>query len=282
MRRLAAFAISGYSQAILCVIGFAILGLFILPIGTVFSAAVLALTGLKFGLQRSVLVLCAALAGFALILIIMSATDMQIKLGSEILITVIYWVLMLVLSQVLRNTQSLSYTLQCLVVLSIFLILTSFWLVPDRNALWNGLSVWMLQVAMSVLCITSLLLARWWQSLLIEDLSFVDEFTRFKLGKIMAAGSLLFLVFNASTATVFDRSSVEVGIIAILLAMFFLQGIATVHFLLRRIANGRIFIFIFYGALILSVKMPLLPGLIAVLGILENFINLRQRMAVSN
>ena len=306
MKRLAAFAVSGYSPSILCAVGFALSALFI-PVGTIFSAAVLGLVGLQFGWQRMFLV--GTLSAVSLIVIFMLVSglaEIQINLAAEIFIVLIHWLPVMILTQTLRSTGSLSYTIQRLVFFMVLIVLSSFWIFPDSADLWDQLFNWISQgrlvqiiendpamteqyyaaltimtgiiaTATSLLWLVSLLLARWWQSLLIEPGSFVREFTELQLGKVVAGCGLFFFGI-----TFFAQSPVIIEVIAVLMAIFMIQGIATVHFLLSRIETGRIFLFIFYGALIISVRVPILPGLIAVLGMMENFVGLRKRMITNS
>lgn len=306
MKRLATFAVSGYSAAVLCVVGFAWSTLFI-PIGAIFSAAALGLILLHLGRYRCLSVAAGALPILAAILALTSASGMMdMNVGSEMALILAHWIPVVVLAQVLRATQSLSYTLQGLVSFMVVVILFSFIAVPDSAAKWDQLFHWLSQgelqkmmqsapainenylnaldimtgiiaASMSLIWLAALLLARWQQALIANPGGFVQEFTQMQLGKVIAAGGLLCLL-----ATPFSPSPVLVELILVLMMIFFFQGVATVHFLLKKVENGKTFLFIFYGALAFSVWMPILPTLMSVLGMLENFIGLRQRIVAEH
>ncbi len=306
MTKLAAFVISGYGQAALCIAGFAWLAL-IVPFGSLLSGSALGLFAFRFGYQRALLVMIfSTLILFVLLWITDYFQIMLTETGNVFLFLFLQWLPIIGLVQLVRTTQSLSMLFQFCAVVSVLAVLGIFLLVPDSAAMWADFFRWTSQgnidtflesrsdivkqydallelmtgfavSSMLLVWIASVLLAYWWQFLLLEPGGFKKSFTAIKLGKAIAVFGLVIL---AAAALV--ESSFVTELIIVLMTIFLFQGIATVHFLLSRLNEGKLFLFLFYGSLVLSPIVPLLPILVGVFGILESFIDLRGRVERSD
>jgi len=116
------------------------------------------------------------------------------------------------------------------------------------------------------LAVVSLLLARWWQARLYNPGGLAVEFVTIRLPRWFAVLAAVTLLAGAlqGQGLVFDAGLLLSGVFAV-------QGLAVIHRLARERALG-------VGWLIaLYVLMPLLLRLIAVLGMIDVFMDLRRR-----
>ena len=301
MKKIAEFILSSYGHAVICVSTLACLAAFI-PLTGMISSAALALTALVWGTQRAAVVLLLSTA--VLLGIFVLASNIGIVVAgyeSVFLFALLQWLPILVISQLLRTTRSLSFTLNVLLIFGLLVVVLSKFLVPESIELWDRFFNWVLQgdvaqkeandpdfsqyyrdflnvmtgVAMASLILVwmvSLLLARWWQSLLNQPGSFRSEFVGLELGKVIAIGG--FVLF---AVMIFSKAPLTRELLLVMMSAFLFQGIATVHCLLAiRKAQG--WLLGFYIALALSPMVPQVPGFLSMLGAFENLIRLRARV----
>ena len=302
MQKIAAFVVSGYAQATFCVSGLAWLAAFI-PITGMLSNAALALTALRWGPQRAGVVLILSTLALSGFFFLASLTGLPMAgYESMFLFVLLQWLPVLLIGHLLRTTGSLSFTLNVMFAAGLLVVALAAALVEGRAQLWDQFFKWVMYgasqqqeaglpdfgeayqslldvmtgiAATSLILVwaTSLLLARWWQSLLERPGGFRAEFTGLRLGK---AVTVLGLVLFATTS--FSEWPLARELLLVAMPGFLLQGIATVHFLLAALKNSQVWLFAFYAALALSPFLPQLPGLLGVLGAAENFVGLRERM----
>ena len=302
MRRLAAFVLSGYGQAAVCVAGFSWLALF-LPATVLFSNASLGLFMYRFGIQRTVIVGTLSALMLSGLLWLGSLANFADAGPEDILwLVVLQWLPAVALAAVLSKAGSLSLVLQVLAVLGAGTVLILSWSVPDQIVFWTDffdtvtggeisravearpelgpkyrmILELMTGFAVSAVLLTwvaSLLLMYWWHFLLENTRGFRKEFTGIKLSKVIAV-----LVLALLAVAGFDESKLSMQLLIVMMSIFLIQGIATVHFLLSRLRSGQPFIVLFYVLLAFSPLLPLLPSLVGIAGVLENFMNLRGRM----
>ena len=302
MKRLAAFVISGYGQAVFCVVMFTGLA-FVIPVASIFSGATLGLSVFRFGFQRTLFIIAAAaLVLLGISLISAHFSTVSLYTGSVWGFVVVQWLPVAALAQLVRTTKSLSLLLQSCAVLAVLTVLGIFVFVPDSAAMWAEVLHWAIQdetsasfesspelaeqynnvllelmtgfvvSAILLIWIVSVLLACWWQSLLIEPGSFKKSFVAIELSKVAAALGLAGLAI----ATLSENSTV-IEIVIVLMTVFLFQGIAAAHFLLSRQNGRKVFLFLFYAAFVLLPVLPVLPSLVGIFGMLESFMNLRGR-----
>lgn len=302
MKKLAAFVVSGYGQAVFCIVVFAGLA-FVIPVASIFSGAALGLFTFSFGYRQALFVMIvSALTLSGLFWVSNYFSDTQLHSGGAWMFLILQWLPVTVLAQLVRVTQSLSILFQACAVFAVLTVLGVFLLVPDSSAMWadflrsafqgetdallsgssdlveqyNNILLKLMTgfVVSSILLfwVASVLLAYWWQCLMTEPGGFKKSFTGIELSKVAAAFGLA-----AVLIAVLSENSTITEMVIVLTTVFLFQGIAAAHFLLSRLNEGKIFLFLFYGALVLSPLLPILPSLIGIFGMLESFMNLRNR-----
>ena len=129
MRSLARFILSGPTQAVVVVFGFAVLSL-PFPFLIIFSGAALGLVTLQLGLSQSVKVMLISTA------LIVASTYF---LSGSISIGPFYaWLSVILIAVLYRNTQSLSLSLQSLTVLGFCSVLLLAVIFPDLQSKWQS------------------------------------------------------------------------------------------------------------------------------------------------
>lgn len=302
MKKIADFILSGYGQAVFFIATLAWLAGFI-PLVGILSSAALALVVLRWGAQRAAIVL---VLSTVLLLSLFSLTSLAELHGSNytmmFLFVSLQWLPIIGLAYLLRQTTSLSFTLNAVTILGILLLVSGALLVPERTELWDrffsslmkealpeqetgqsafGEEYRMLLEVMTGIVMTllitmwtaALLLARWWENLLGTPGSFRTEFTGLKLGKSMAILGIVFFIIIALTESFLVRELLMVVAYAL-----FLQGIATAHYLLGTLHSANAWLFAFYSALLLSPFLYQIPSLLSMLGAIENLVHFRSRM----
>ena len=248
MKALAAFVMKGWSTATGVAVLCALLSPVLAPLSLV-SAAVVALVTLRngplFGLR---------VAGAAGLVTVLAG---QLVLGQPVaalVFAVLLWVPMLILALVLRYTRSLATTVQVAVlfgaaVVGFYLIgfddaagqwkelletaLKGFFDAQEfdeatRAALVEAMARWMtgtLAAAYFLQLVASLLLARWWQSLLYNPGGFRQEFHALRLSRVLAVIALP--LFAALYLTGLPEALRYLALPVA--AAFFLQGLALAH-----------------------------------------------------
>ena len=301
MKGFAAFILTGYGRAVLCVAGFAWFAMFV-PLAGMVSSATLGLTALKWGPQRAVIVLALSTAAlFAVGSLAAGLGLTEVSYAGIFLFALLQWLPVVIIARLLQ-VASLSFTLNVLMGAGIIMVALVALLVPESAALWDRFFNWILQgalrsretgdpdfgedyrsflnvmtgVAMASLILvwmTSLLLARWWCSLLDNPGGFRTEFVALKLGRIAAVAGLS--VFAVMT---FSGWPLMRELLLVMMAAFLFQGIATVHGLLCVLRNPGGWLLAFYLALALSPVVPQVPGVLSMFGAVENLVGLRARM----
>ncbi len=252
MRALASFVMRGRSQAVMVVSVLGMLSLVMLPLSLLSSAAV-ALVTLRLGEREGILtVLVASLACGLLGLVALGSALPLVELG------LLSWIPMWLLGALLRNTRSLSLTVQAGLVFGLAMIAVYQWLIPDPVAEWRHLlepfreplvssqlvdeagagrllasvARWMTGAVSAMFfmqLILSLFLGRWWQSLLYNPGGFRQEFQGLRAARLVGYLALGLLVLHFALGA--DWALVRY-LLALLLALYFLQGLAVAHAML--------------------------------------------------
>ena len=301
MKRLAAFVLSGYGRAILCVVGFQWLALFI-PVTGILSNAALALTALKWGPQRPFIVLTLSALGLFVLLQASAVIGLPVSTHKSLLLFILaQWLPVVLFGWLLYATRSLSFTLNVIAVVSMVAVVMVRWVVPGSVEMWDQLFNSMFNGAVRerelndaefsasyqdfleimtgiavtsliLIWVVSLLLARWWQGLLAREGAFRSEFTALKLGKVAAVVSIVLFA-----TLLFGERHLIRELLLVMMSAFLFQGIATVHGVLA-MRNAKGWLLAFYVLLALSPVIPQVPGFLSMLGALDNFIDLRARV----
>ena len=265
----------------------------VLPLLFWVSGAVLALVTLRRGLAEALIVL----GGAAAVLLPLYA----LLLGSPAAILqplALIWVPVMALAQILRQTVSLAWTLQIGALLAAGAVLGFHGIHGDPAAFWEqtlqalarALSggepgaewqqaaarlaprltgLWV--VNMLGIAVGCLLLGRWWQAVLYNPGGFRDEFHGLRFAAWFAVLGL---------AAVAGGLAGGPGLLAdlgtVLGAVFLLQALAVVHALAARRGWHVGWLIGFY------LILPLLLRPVAMLGLVDTFVNFRARLAPSS
>ena len=301
MRSLARFVLAGPVQAILVVFGFALLS-FPFPILIIFSGGALVLVTLHFGVKLSAQILLAS------ILLVYASTFFIFKtVTTGPLVT---WASVIVLAYVYRNTKSLNLTLQLLVIFGIIVIVLITLLIPDLQMHWVNylqgmfetiekdpalaallenarltkervqqflpfiasiMTGGLVSLYLQTIC-AALFLGRWWQGLQDNIQPFRDEFVAIRLGKVIAALAILFIV-----AALVVKYAIFWQLVLVCLSMFAIQGLAIAHALVGQMSNPIFGFVVVYGLLFLAAPQMIVA--LSALGVMDSFINFRVRFA---
>ncbi len=121
--------------------------------------------------------------------------------------------------------------------------------------------------------ISSLLLARWWQSLLVHPGGFREEFYGLRLG--YAAGLVTLAVMVTARLTQGTLSDFSAQLAMIMLVPFLLVGLAIIHSLLRQYRRGTGWLVLVY---VLLAVFPQATLLLAAGGLMDTWIDFRRRL----
>lgn len=297
MMALARFIMAGPSQAAVVAATTALLAFILPPIAWV-SGGVIALVALHQGPVRGLqLIAYAGVAALAL---------GWLALGTPLLVVgviLLLWLPVWLSAVMLRNTVSLSLTLQAITGYSVVLVLLLHLGFPEFQAQLQHEFASMLkpvieqqpdasqrqdlQLAVeSVLILLpgilatgmmmgimlSLLLGRWWQAALYNPGGLVKEFNSLRLGRslnLISSACLLIALFSAS--------KLATMIVLLLLSLYLLQGVAVIHgiFELKQIAKG--WLIGLYVMILFIPHLVVLP--LAVFGLSDAWVDFRQRLA---
>ena len=296
MKGLAAFVMRGPSQAVMVATVLALLSL-LLPLLGILSAASVGLVtlrqGAKFGLGVSLLATLAC----GLFIWIGFGTPLP-SLG----FLIVQWMPILILGLFLRSTRSLSLSIQLglvfgiLVIVGQYVFLTdpvSFWqaqLEPfveqltqagvlskaDSDAVLLRTANWMsgvLAAGIFLQLVFSLLMARWWQSLLYNPGGFRVEFHELRLPRVFGVVGLPVLVLLLMPGHESMTLLSSIGLL--LVAILFLQGLAAIHGILGKSGAGMIWLIVLYLALLL--RPPPVVMVLAMVGLLDIWLDFRSR-----
>ncbi|ANB02514.1 DUF2232 domain-containing protein [Ectothiorhodospira sp. BSL-9] len=294
MKPLASFIMQGRLRAATATAGFGVAGLLLPPLALVSSSAV-SLVTLRLGAAQGVAV--AALAALVLALIAWVA-GLHPAVG--MITALVQWLPALVLAEVLRRTFSWAITLAVGIGIGCGVILLLHATVPNLPQMWlavleqavgplfeqsgvtgsereqaflqaASLMTGML-AAVSLLALSAaLILARYWQAVLYNPGGFREEFHALSLGRVpaMMLVGLLLVAWLADSYLLFELSLV-------FLMAFFLHGLAVIHGTNARMNLSRIWLVFTY--VLLALALPQMVILLATLGVMDSFLNLRGRL----
>ncbi|WP_238621550.1 DUF2232 domain-containing protein [Ectothiorhodospira lacustris] len=295
MRQLASFIMQSRLRAVTATVGFGVIGLLIPPLALLSSAAV-ALVTLRVGPQQAlaVVVLAAVVVG-----LIGWIAGLSPVVG--LVTALVQWIPALALAAVLRSTVSWAVTLVTGIVIGCGVVLMLHLSVPDITQMWytvlqqtvgplfdqSGMSTLEREeafrqaaavmtgmlAAVSLLALSlSLVLARYWQSVLYNPGGFAQEFQQLSMGRVPAILLLVLLVLGlfAGMTLMFELSLV-------FLAAFFLHGLAVIHGINRKLNLSRLWLVMTY--VVMAFALPQMMVVLATLGMVDSFVDLRGRIA---
>ncbi|MEA3413875.1 MAG: DUF2232 domain-containing protein [Pseudomonadota bacterium] len=293
MAKLAAYIMAGRLQAATALLGFVVLA-FMFPPLSLLSGAALGLVTLRRGATEGFQV-----AGLALLVTGGMAWVALGRPSPGLLFGLVQWAPVFVLALVLRYTISLRAATGAAAVFGLIVLVLAHVLVPDLPALWTavldeyfrpnleqadvpaGQIDETLETAAAIMtgavisslmlvAVLSLLIARWWQSVLYNPGGFRGEFQELRLGRPLAVvGPALLVAAYVQKST----GLTEASLVALL--PFLLQGIAVVHRLSARSGNPAPWLIGLYALLVIA--MPQMMAALIAVGVMDNFFDLRAR-----
>jgi len=296
VQSLASFTMRGRSQATLVAAVSAMLSLIVPLVGLISSAAI-ALVTLRKGADEGLVV--GAFAGFAGGLLAFTALGSPLPAVGFVLML---WLPVWVLGLVLRQTRSLALTVQVAALFGLLVVAgirlfaadpATYWvelLEPVRRSLVGSSVIdatvserlvvqaarWMTGAFAATFCfqlLLALLIGRWWQALLYNPGGFGAEFRALRMRSEVAYSALGL----AAVVLLSDGAMWATELLLLLAPLFFLQGVAIVHNLAHAYSAHRGWLIGFYGLLLLV--MPYAEILVAGFGFLDNWVDLRTRVA---
>jgi len=298
VKGLASFVMRGPSQAVMATSVLAMLSL-ILPLLGILSAACVGLVTLRQGAKHGLGVSLLATLACGLLVWVSFGNPLP-SLG----FLIVQWMPVLLLGLFLRSSRSLALTVQLgllfgvLVIAGQYLFLgnpVSFWqtqLEPlveqlvqadvltqaNSGAVVLQMARWMsgmLAAGVFLQLVFSLLMSRWWQSLLYNPGGFRSEFHDLRVHRLFG---VLGVPALALLVVVNQEMPAVLGYLAVLLlALLFIQGLAVLHGTLGMAGAGMVWLVGLY--LLLILVPPQAVMVLATVGLLDIWIDFRARYA---
>jgi hypothetical protein len=297
MRLLASFVMQGRSQAVMAISIIALLSVVFPPLAIISSAGV-ALVTLRIGPRDGLfVVLLSAIACGLLAMLV------QVNVVLVIGTTLLLWAPIWILAYTLRSRMSLAFTATIALLLGVLLIAFHYLQYSDPAAQWykvlgpmienlskaqgleaeqgklllSALSKWMtgmMAAGLYLQLMASLLLARWWQSLLYNPGGFKDEFHQLRLPRLLAMFAIAVVVLLSMDVRAF---SPLLDYLAMLLVMaFLLQGLALAHGIRAQLDANQGWLFGMYILLIFGMHYMVI--LLATIGVFDALLDFRTRI----
>ena len=301
MKALAAYIVSGRWQAILVVVISGVLTILVPPFGGVLNylaAAVVALVTLHVGVLAGLQIMAIAAA---ITLLFYQLLGVQAVVA--LVLVLMLWLPCWMTAAVLQQTNSLAQAMRTATLFGVCLLLLVFGLYGNPAAWWmeqlqqveatlteagisfpaladvqllqevSGLMTGVVFASLVIGVIASLLLARWWQSVLVHPGAFRDEFYALRLGNmngLVTLGIMLIARFTDGTVSEFGAQ-----LAMIMLVPYLLVGLAVIHSLLKRKGRGGGWLVAVY---VLLAIVPQATLLLAAGGLLDTWIDFRRRL----
>lgn len=298
MRWLAGFVMQRRLNAILVTTIMSVIWVIFWPLIHLGAAAV-GLVSLRLGLQQALTVLAGTSA--AIILLGFLVGQGYAALAFLLVVGSVLWLPQLFFTQILRKTASMSVTLQTMAFSVVALVLVFYGMIGDPVSWWSSVLQPMTgrfeqQLAMSGIDIdmptliekmshvmtgvfaasvvltssVNVILARWWQALLYYPGGFAREFQALRLGKVLSGLAALLMLVSISLHNAFS-----LDILFVLGMCFFLQGMAVIHTVITRLDPAKRWLIIV--TYVLLALLPQVILIIAILGWLDNWLDIRRR-----
>ena len=302
MKALAAYVVRGRWQAVLAASVSGALTVLIPPFGSMLNylaAAIVALVVLHIGLLPGLQVMAMATA-VTLLFYQLAGVPAVVAL----VLVLMLWLPCWLAAGVLRQTSNLGQSFKAAVLFGVCLLLLVFSFYGNPAAWWmeqlllveatlteaglafpvlmdeqlmQEVSALMTGVVIASLVIgvlASLLLARWWQSVLVHPGAFREEFYEVRLGAItglITLGIMLLARFMQGAVSDFGAQ-----LAMIMLVPYLLVGLAVIHCLLYRAGRGRGWLMAIY---VLLAFVPQATLLLAAGGLVDTWVDFRRRLA---
>lgn len=301
MKVLAAYIMRGHIQAAGVIGLFAVLG-WMFPPFLLISSAALGLVVLKQGSKEGVQVLSGAILFCGVVAYVRFGTPILALLTSLAI-----WLPVWLCVQVLRATRSQTSVLIVVMAMSLLLAVGIRYFVGDIQGFWqesltsysnrvalvanveqqsqviSSLAVIMngfVAVSFGLMIMMSLLLARWWQSLLFNPGGFGEEFRKIQLPVLIAAPILLSAILMGVVKLSIPPYGLVLDLLMIGTATLMFHGLAIVHFFVkeRQLGNGWL-AGVYFFLMVASVYVFSILAMLAISDSFSNFRKLRSKAA---
>jgi len=299
MQALARYIMHGRVQAIGSVVSLALLSLIISPLA-IFTTAGVALVTLVHGYREGLVNL---LVSTVILTVFTGVALSQPAIGMEMALK--FWLPAWFLASIVLARTSMSLAIVVAAAISCLLVLGFYFLTdpathwqevinkqlipmlkeagmqiqegPEAEKLWLFMSKIMTGSAIALflaLQTSSLLLARWWQALLYNPEGFGQEFRQLRFGMVAANIAFVVTVLVITTA---NELVLNLFFVVIVLMMF--QGLSVVHNLVAKCKLSPSLLIGVYALMLLTLQHgAIVLLLIASIGLLDNWLNLRFRL----
>lgn len=301
MKALAEYIVRGRWQATLATAVGGVATFMLPPFSTVLNyvaAAIIALVTLHVGVWSGLQVLLVAAS-----LVMVFYYLLGVQAAVIMVMVVLLWLPCWGLAAILRQTRQLGFVLRMAVLFGVVLLLAVYGLLGDPVPWWierlhtvrealeqAGLPVTELSddqlisdiaalltglmlASLLVGILGSLLLARWWQSLLVHPGGFRDEFCSLRLGQ--AAGLVTLCTMLAARLAQGNARDLIAQLAMIMLVPYLLVGLAIIHSLVRRYGRSSAWLAVVY---VLLGLLPQATLLLAGGGLLDTWVDFRRRL----
>jgi hypothetical protein len=301
MKVLAAYIVSGRWQAVLIAAISGALTILVPPFGSLLNylaAAVVALVTLHVGMLAGLQVMA-----LATVITLLFYQLLGVQIAVALVLILMLWLPCWMTAAVLQQTNSLGQALKAAALFGTCLLIMVFAFYGNPSAWWleqlqqvvaalaeaglsfpaledtqllQEVSALMTGVVFASLVIgvtASLLLARWWQSVLVHPGAFRDEFYELRLGYtngLVTLGIMLLARFTQGAISEFGAQ-----LAMIMLVPYLLVGLAVIHKLLKQKERSGGWLVAVY---VLLAFVPQAMLLLAAGGLLDTWIDFRRRL----
>lgn len=300
MRALVNYIMRGPTQALLVTAAFALISIVpVLGMLSVLSGAAVALVTLRHGARQGMQVLAGASLITSLFVYLMMGT---MALG--LIFVLFLWLPLWGLALLLRRTVSWSITLDAAVALGVLVVVVVYIATGDPVQWWQqvlrvvfdamaaqnaGLEIeqlrgqlpmiaeWMtgLMAGLFVLgLIASMMLARWWQSLLYNPGGFRQEFYELRQSRVATMVVLAMVLLSALKFGVVSKLASDLMVIAVV--VYSVTGLALVHAWLAATGKHRGWLIALY--VVIAFLPPHAMAALAGLGFADSWMDFRARL----
>lgn len=300
MRAIAAFIMRGRLQAIIMAAGLGLLG-GLFPPAWLLSGGVVALVTLAQGPKEGML---NAFAATTLVVVLSGVLVMQPALQAAGIFVLLWLPIVWLLALVLFQSRSLAMTLLVNGLLAGAIVLTAYVGLEDPAQWWYSQTEQLLPLMkeagvaipdeaafdanmreasrimtgtlaafVSLGLALSILIGRWWQSVVTRPGAFGEEYRNLRLGSTAAIVATLLVLPAWITSGGIGEMATNLLLVAVLLFMF--QGLALGHAAVKQFGNNQAWLVMMYVVMVFTMPYGLL--LAAMLGVLDNWFDFRAR-----
>jgi hypothetical protein len=304
MKRLAEYIVRGRWQAVLVTALAGAVTYLLPPVTTLLvylAAAALALVTLHIGVLPGLQVLLLASVAVLLLFELLGQHVVAMQL---LLLVLVLWVPGWLTAAVLQQTRNLGHALKSAALFGCCALLAIYGYFGDPVPWWieqlqqvvslleqNGVTLeqfsdgvllqeiaalmtGMLVSSLLVGVVGSLLLARWWQAMLVRPGAFREEFCELRLGKsygLLTLGMMLFAELASGKV-----AGLATQLAMVMLVPYLLAGLAVIHSLVKQTGRGNAWVVVIY---VLLALLPQAALLLAGGGLMDTWIDFRRRQA---